>query len=152
MRGPTACPKRWSWTAARNPPPAPPRPPRVLVAPLVAAPARRARRRGGDQRAACRYVVVVDLLPGGLQIEDGGLATRWQQADEAKGVQVNFVEKLDDRLLLYCDLLGQAEARFTYQARAVTRGRFVTPRITAEAMYSPEIAAASGDLSDFVVY
>jgi hypothetical protein len=101
---------------------------------------------------ASKDVVVVDLLPGGLQIEDGGLATRWQQADEAKGVRVNFVEKLDDRLLLFCDLLGQAEARFSYQARAVTRGRFVTPRITAEAMYSPDIAAASGDLSDFVVY
>ena len=101
---------------------------------------------------ARKDVVVVDLLPGGLQIEDGGLATRWQHADEAKGVAVNFVEKLDDRLLLYCDLLGHTEAIFRYQTRAVTRGRFVIPRITAEAMYAPEVAAASGNLSPILVY
>jgi uncharacterized protein YfaS (alpha-2-macroglobulin family) len=96
-------------------------------------------------------VVVVDLLPGCFEIEDSTLASRIAKPDKTSGLFVNFVERLDDRLLLFCSLAGKQEATFTYTVRAVSRGSFMTPRIAAEMMYDPEISASSGDLKRIVV-
>ncbi len=93
-------------------------------------------------------VVVADLLPGGLEIEDGSLETRWAPSDKARRMNVLFVDKLDDRLLLFCHLDGgRHPATFVYTARAVTPGTYTIPRLAAECMYSPEIRAATGNLA-----
>jgi len=88
-------------------------------------------------------VVLVDLLPGGFEIEDAEMATRWAPPDSNRRLNVRFVEKREDRLLLFCDLGGHKTepAEYTYTVRAVTRGRFNPTRVTAEAMYSPEVRA-----------
>jgi uncharacterized protein YfaS (alpha-2-macroglobulin family) len=96
-------------------------------------------------------VVVVDLLPGCFEIEDNTLASRIAKPDKTSGLFVNFVERLDDRLLLFCGLADKREATFTYTVRAVSRGSFMTPRIAAEMMYDPEVSASSGDLTRIVV-
>ena len=96
-------------------------------------------------------VVIVDPLPGGFEIEDGALRTRWAGPSHRDNISVDFVEKLDDRLLLFCSLPAEHTKSFTYTVRAVTRGTFTTPRITAEAMYAPDIRGESGGDSTVVV-
>lgn len=91
-----------------------------------------------------RNLVVIDPLPGGLQIEDPALSTRWARPDSATGLQVNLAEKRDDRMVLFCDLDGGKQATFTYTARAVSRGEFVVPGVAAEAMYDPSLHAYRG--------
>lgn len=89
---------------------------------------------------AIRDLAVVDLLPGGLEIEDERFATRMTTPalkKQSGNLQVRHVEKLGDRLQLFADLLSSGSTEFTYQARAVTRGRFVVPPLSAEAMYAP---------------
>ncbi len=89
---------------------------------------------------AIRDLAVVDLLPGGLEIEDERFATRMTapaQKTDGGPLRVGHVEKRGDRIQLFGDLLSSGTAEFTYQARAVTRGRFAVPPLCAEAMYSP---------------
>ena len=89
---------------------------------------------------AIRDLAAVDLLPGGLEIEDERFATRMTAPAQKKNdgpLQVSHVEKRGDRLQFFGDLLSAGTAEFTYQARAVTRGRFAVPPLSAEAMYSP---------------
>ncbi|MBT3379395.1 MAG: hypothetical protein HN742_32875 [Lentisphaerae bacterium] len=92
----------------------------------------------------CADTVVVDLLPGGLEIEDSSLVTRAGRRDKKKRLSTDFVDKRDDRLLLFCDLHGGGVASFSYSARAVTRGDFAIPCASVEAMYDPEIRASTG--------
>ncbi|MDT8389789.1 MAG: MG2 domain-containing protein [Lentisphaeria bacterium] len=91
-------------------------------------------------------VVVVDLLPGGLEIEDSTLATKWAPKDQIRHMRVDNIEKLDDRLLLFCALTGDTKhpAEFTYTARAVTVGNYAIPQVGVECMYAPDVRAASG--------
>jgi hypothetical protein len=93
-------------------------------------------------------VVVADLLPGGFEIEDSTLKTRSQAAVASNNMAVEHVERLDDRLLLFCTVYGSEDqpATFTYTARAVTRGTYTVPRISAECMYEPGVVAAYGEL------
>ncbi len=102
--------------------------------------------------AARRNIAVADLLPGCLEIEDASLRTRWApSAGLPSNLNVDFVERLDDRLLLFCSLPKDRQATFTYTARAVSRGRFAEPRICAEAMYEPEVQASTGGGATIVV-
>lgn len=95
---------------------------------------------------AVRNVVAVDLLPGGLEIEDPSLDTRWHQPrGEARPYGVRYHELLDDRVILYLDLQAERPMTFEYWTRAVTPGTYSIPRITSEAMYRPDIVAANGE-------
>ncbi len=100
---------------------------------------------------AVRDLAVVDLLPGGLEIEDERFATRMTTPVPKKDgrlLRVRHVEKRGDRLQLFADLLSSGEEVFTYQARAVTRGRFAVPPLCAEAMYAPDTGGVwpAGDI------
>jgi uncharacterized protein YfaS (alpha-2-macroglobulin family) len=93
-----------------------------------------------------RNVVVEDLLPAGLEIENPRLVTAAkaesedQQATEKKTMALspNRLDMRDDRLVLVADLQAGAST-FTYLARAVTTGTFVVPPVHAECMYDPGI-------------
>ena len=101
-----------------------------------------------------RNVVISDLLAAGLEIENPRLATR--DADEADEQQAfrpikdadalapQRVEMRDDRLLLFADLGPARTRRYRYVARAVTRGRFHLPAVSAFCMYRPSIASVHG--------
>jgi hypothetical protein len=91
-----------------------------------------------------RNIVLCDLLPGGLEIEDSRLATRTAilpklaKVDTGSLVPVS-IEKRDDRFLLFGNISTATEdGVFTYLARAVSKGKFTIPPFLAEAMYSPE--------------
>ena len=85
-------------------------------------------------------VVISDLLPGGLEIEDDLLATRAgavKQQNTGK-LRLKYVEKGEDRFLFFGDILDQGRITFRYRTRAVTRGKYAVPPLHAEAMYAPD--------------
>jgi uncharacterized protein YfaS (alpha-2-macroglobulin family) len=98
-----------------------------------------------SDKGTVENVVVSDLVPAGLEIENprlvsqGGLA--WIQQlpyQERKPLRQEYLEIRDDRLLLFTT--ATAERRmFFYGLRAVTAGDFILPPLQAEAMYDPDV-------------
>ena len=72
------------------------------------------------------------LLPAGLEIENPRLS------DEGEEASLFRSDVRDDRLLLFADRLSEA-ATYRFRVRAVTKGTFAVPPLSAEGMYDPEI-------------
>ena len=91
-------------------------------------------------------LVLSDMLPGGLEIEDDALKTRMKlETKYDRGVlKIKHVEKRSGELVLCADLSGKGTGRFLYQVRAVTRGKFAPARASAEGMYDPGTFARTG--------
>ncbi len=93
----------------------------------------------------CKDVVVEDLLPACLEIENAQLATtgglQWIKDDEAEWVLHREVR--DDRLLLFGKAIS-GKACFHYAARVVSPGVFVVPQVSASAMYDPATFSRHG--------
>ena len=96
-------------------------------------------------------VVISDLLPGGLEIENPRIATRdtlpdLGEMEDSPGVLLvpDRVEMRDDRLLLFADLIGGRQYVYRYAVRAVTRGQFRLPPIQASCMYNPAVCSVHG--------
>ncbi len=93
-------------------------------------------------------VVVDDMLPSGLEIENPRLSGRgtidW--VEQQSTLTPDYLDIRDDRLLLFCELTAGKEARYFYTVRAVTEGVFVLPPVSAECMYDGSIRsiASSG--------
>ncbi|MEN3185303.1 MAG: MG2 domain-containing protein [Atribacterota bacterium] len=84
-------------------------------------------------------VVIVDPLPGGLEVENPRLATSVSYEGEEESSPLHL-EIRDDRLILFIpNLHGTFEYRYT--VRAITAGRFAIPQVKAECMYNPAISA-----------
>jgi uncharacterized protein YfaS (alpha-2-macroglobulin family) len=85
---------------------------------------------------AYENVILADLLPGGLEIEnprlDGGALAVWKKSD---GIMPSFLEMRDDRLVAAFDRLERGTHKFYYAVRAVTSGTFQYPGGNAECMY-----------------
>jgi uncharacterized protein YfaS (alpha-2-macroglobulin family) len=83
-------------------------------------------------------VIVTDMLPAGLEIENPRLGSRdvisWIGD---KSVTPDYMDIRDDRLNIYLNLRKGRTVQFYYLLRAVTAGRFVLPPVSAEAMYDP---------------
>ncbi|HTW95858.1 MAG TPA: MG2 domain-containing protein [Tepidisphaeraceae bacterium] len=92
-------------------------------------------------------LVIDDLLPAGLEIENPRLSTSAQEDEDTSQIpdlaRVR-VDMRDDRLILMADMPGAATARYEYLARAVTRGTFIIPPVRIEAMYDIATNALSG--------
>lgn len=90
-------------------------------------------------------VVVVDMLPAGFEIENARLASRsgipWLKTQDFKP---DYVDIRDDRLIFFGAFPRQRERKFHYALRAVTRGEFMLPPISAEAMYDPANSSVAG--------
>ncbi|MDR1979113.1 MAG: hypothetical protein LBQ42_10320 [Synergistaceae bacterium] len=81
-------------------------------------------------------VAVSYLLPAGMEIENPRLqASEGTQEGETQGV---YYDVRDDRLLLFVDRLSQ-KADYSFEMRAVTRGDFAVPPLSAEGMYNPGV-------------
>ncbi len=88
-------------------------------------------------------LVIADLLPAGLEIEDAGLkGRRLDEAAPAGGLRVTQVERKDDRLLVFGEVFG--EGVYEYLARAVTLGSYVWPAADAGRMYDAEVRSVHG--------
>ncbi|MDD4701977.1 MAG: hypothetical protein PHI96_07110, partial [Desulfovibrio sp.] len=79
-------------------------------------------------------VVLVDLLPGGFEP-----VLDMKPNDPQQGLIRH--ERREDRGIFFVNS-GSDPRTFTYKVRAATRGRFVLPSATAEAMYEPAINAS----------
>jgi alpha-2-macroglobulin len=96
-------------------------------------------------------VLVVDLLPGGLEAENLGLADNAAigelvldgsaLANRRWSAEVRFEEYRDDRYAAALKLWPGQPAELFYLLRAVSPGRFVVPPPQAEDMYQPELRA-----------
>jgi len=95
-------------------------------------------------------VVITDLVPAGLEIENPRLdrsgSFAWidsHELSEYRRLRRDHLEIRDDRLLLFTSTDGRP-AVFYYTLRAVTVGRFTLPPIKAEAMYDPDVRSVRG--------
>jgi uncharacterized protein YfaS (alpha-2-macroglobulin family) len=98
-------------------------------------------------------VVIADLIPGGfdLVIDSASQAVVPAKAAQAQGaatavrqgaMQTDFVDRRDDRVLIYGTLDGTAR-EFRYQIRAVNVGKFGLPPAFGEAMYARGVVGQS---------
>ncbi|MBM3890881.1 MAG: hypothetical protein FJ388_17360, partial [Verrucomicrobia bacterium] len=101
--------------------------------------------------AGSKNVVIEDLLPAGLEIENPRLQTtaRKEAAERReKSEEPPFVDEReevrDDRLVLLGRITSAVTGRFVYLARAVTPGAFAVPPVRAECMYDLGTSSLSG--------
>ncbi|MCB1608182.1 MAG: alpha-2-macroglobulin family protein [Xanthomonadales bacterium] len=95
--------------------------------------------------------IVVDLLPGGLELENPGLMDSTQQSelviagesisDRLSYRPVQFEEFRDDRYVAALNLNNGNSVELVYLVRAVSPGEFLVPPPQAEDMYRPQIRA-----------
>ena len=86
--------------------------------------------------------VICDLIPGGFELEDPGLRTR---AKDGRAMIPNGRSEIrDDRWLWFGTIYKRAKdekpAKYRYLLRAVTRGTFAVPALSAEDMYNPDVS------------
>lgn len=87
-------------------------------------------------------VAIVDVLPGGMEVENPRLATSAvAAADPDSGP--DRVEFLDDRVVLFTSV-SREKRQFDYYLRATTVGGFIAPPIEASCMYDPGFASLTG--------
>jgi hypothetical protein len=90
-------------------------------------------------------VLVVDMLPAGLEIENVRLADSGQLGDLSwlgSLSAVNHVDYRDDRFVAALDLKpNQPSFRLVYLVRTVTPGDYAMPGAYVEDMYSPNLFA-----------
>ncbi len=84
------------------------------------------------------HIVIVDALPGGMEVENPRLAS--SQQGEGYVVRADHVEFLDDRVVIFCGVNRESQIH-RYSLRVVTAGQFDKPPIQASSMYDPAIAA-----------
>jgi hypothetical protein len=83
-------------------------------------------------------VIVTDMLPAGLEIENPRLGSRQTLSwIGSKSITPDYMDIRDDRLNIYLNLRKGRTVEFYYMLRAVTAGGFVLPPVKAEAMYDP---------------
>jgi uncharacterized protein YfaS (alpha-2-macroglobulin family) len=93
--------------------------------------------------------LLVDLLPGGLEIENFNLtdAKQWADVvvdgititDRAQAAEVRHEEFRDDRYVAALNLGKGQTAHVFYLVRAVTPGTFQVPPPLVEDMYMPQV-------------
>ncbi len=89
-------------------------------------------------------VVISDLLPAGLEIENPRLkSTARLSWIPRKSADITYQDIRDDRLLLFTDLRAGRPVDYFYSLRAISSGIFIVPPIAADCMYNPPIAGAS---------
>lgn len=98
-------------------------------------------------------VVVTDLLPAGLEVENPRLTgSPGREASDMPWIskskssvsdQPDHFDLRDDRINFYTTATG-TERTFYYLARAVSKGRFVLGPVSADAMYNAEYRSYNG--------
>lgn len=86
-------------------------------------------------------VVVENLLPGGLEVENARLATTEALPWVTGQAEPAYVDLRDDRVLGFLDLPADSWQTTYALVRAVAPGAFAVPPVHAEAMYDPALSA-----------
>ncbi len=97
-------------------------------------------------------LVITDLLPAGLEVENPRLSPQGKLPPRAKGsgktsgptqIVTAHMDIRDDRVILYVPSF-RGEGVYRYVARAVTMGDFMVPMVAAESMYEPGVYSRGG--------
>ncbi len=89
-------------------------------------------------------VVVADLLPAGLEVENPRLNPDTLPESSFKGAVVpSHLDVRDDRVIFAFNELSSGEHHFYYTVRAITPGTFEYPPVHAECMYDPQVFGTS---------
>ncbi|MBD2704047.1 alpha-2-macroglobulin family protein [Spirosoma sp. BT702] len=88
-------------------------------------------------------VVVTDLLPAGLEVENPRLTEQRDMDWIKKPSTPDHLDLRDDRINFYTTATGTPKT-FYYLARAISKGRFVLGPVSADAMYNGEIRSYNG--------
>ena len=106
-------------------------------------------------------LMVVDLLPAGLELENENLASGAQASDwiiqgrtlaEREGkTTILHREYRDDRFVAALSLRRKQKAEIFYLARAVTPGTYLNPAPFVEDMYDPEVYGIGQTPSTLVI-
>jgi uncharacterized protein YfaS (alpha-2-macroglobulin family) len=98
-----------------------------------------------------QHLVIDDLLPAGLEIENPRLDSTAdnnhvvkKSADDEPDFMVHACDMRDDRLILVGDLTKAGTVHYFYIARAVAPGTFVIPPVEAQCMYDIGTQSISG--------
>ena len=98
-----------------------------------------------DADVIYKNIIVEDLLPAGFEIENARIATRENAPSAINGFfEPDHIDIRDDRFLLFTDLPRTKNLHYRYIVRAVTKGKFKLPPISASCMYDPSIVSVSG--------
>ena len=98
-----------------------------------------------DADVIYKNIIVEDLLPAGFEIENARIITRENTPCLVSGsFEPDHIDIRDDRLLLFTDLPRTNDLHYRYIARAVTKGKFKLPPISASCMYDPSIISVNG--------
>jgi hypothetical protein len=90
-------------------------------------------------------VVIADMLPSGFAIENPRLQTNdGSGLASEKDFMPDHIDIRDDRFLIFTDMPSENKFTYRYVARAVTKGDFILPPVSAECMYDPGIKSVSG--------
>lgn len=95
-----------------------------------------------------RDAVLVDILPGGLEVENPRLnnsanGTDNDTKENDEDMPAMRIDLRDDRVILFYNLINRPTAH-TYTVRAITKGVFTVPPAAAEGMYAPMRHARTG--------
>ncbi len=101
----------------------------------------RLRAPGLDAGETLDNIAIVDLLPGGLEIENPALATS-DRTGSGLG-SARHAELQDDRVLIFTSATRHPRV-FRYGLRVVAAGEFVVPPVQASCMYDPAFSSVSG--------
>ena len=104
-----------------------------------------------ESLTALENIVIDDLLPAGLEIENARLETTADKRQlNTKLIQAaslfthRRLDVRDDRLIVMGTLNGAGAGQFIYLARAVTPGTFIIPPVRGECMYDIGTHSISG--------
>ncbi len=87
------------------------------------------------------------LLPAGFELENPRLDDGIEASENSYGV-VNDIR--DDRLILFFDRL-EAERSYGFKMRAVTRGTFKVPQVSAFGMYDSTVRFTGNAQPDIII-
>jgi len=104
-----------------------------------------------SSKEARSYVALADHLPAGLEPLNTHLHTAGSTGGKGglgplatRSLKLlSYDELRDHRVAFYVDALPAGAVEYVYLARATTPGTFLRPAAEAEAMYDPEVAAAT---------
>lgn len=88
---------------------------------------------------ALKNIAVLDLMPGGFELEPNGLKPGRGTVPGA-----DYIDVREDRNVFFLGLDKGESREFTYRIKPVCAGRFVVPPIFAECMYDRAIKGRAG--------